>query len=68
MQGLVRNEVSIQRDCGLNLISIGCGSTVAYNRDADMVYPESGTEYRLELWSLMKIYHKVNSQKDRKNL
>lgn len=47
MQGLVKNEVLIQQDCGLNLISIGCGSTKAYNWDADMVYPESGMEYRL---------------------
>lgn len=49
MQGLVRNEELIQRDCGLNLISVGCGSTKASNRDADMVQPESGMEYRLGL-------------------
>lgn len=62
MQGLVRNGVLrlSQRDRGLNLISIGCGSTKAYNRDADMVHPEFGMEYRLGLWSLMKVYHRVS--------
>lgn len=47
MQGLVKNEALIQPDYGLNLISFGCGSTKVDNLDADMVYPESGGEYRL---------------------
>lgn len=47
MQGLVKNEILIQPDYGLNLISFGCGSIEADNLDADMVYPESGGEYSL---------------------
>lgn len=54
MQGLVKNEVLIQPDYGLNLISFGCGSTKADNLDADVVYPQSGGEYRLRPWSLAK--------------
>lgn len=47
MQGLVKNELLIQPDYGLNQISFGCGSTKADNLDADMVYPGSGGEYGL---------------------
>lgn len=54
MQGLVKNEILIQPDYGLNLISFGCGSIKADNLDADMVYPESGGEYSPRHWSLAK--------------
>lgn len=65
MQGLVKNEILIQPDYGLNLISFGCGSIEADNLDADMVYPESGGEYSLRHWSLAKNkYWWLNRQKE----